>query len=228
MYIIIAGGGKVGSYLARDFSERNHAVILIERRLDRAEKIAANLPSVLIIHGDACDARYLEDAKIEKADVIVAVTGDDDDNLVVCQLAKESYGVPRAVARVNNPKNEAIFNALGVDAAISATSIIAKIVEEEVAVGDVIALQVLKQGKLALVEVDVGSGSGADGCRISDLGLPRDAVLVAIARDDDLIIPRGSTTLAAGDTVFALTSPEREAKLSELFKRKGPPETCDL
>ncbi|MBI4743896.1 MAG: TrkA family potassium uptake protein [Actinobacteria bacterium] len=218
MYIVICGGGKVGAYLVGTLKASGHNVVIIERNREKCEKIAEKHSDVLVINGDACDVRYLEDAGIERADVVAAVTGDDDDNLVVCQLAKESFHVPRTVARVNNPKNEHIFKELGVNGAISSTTIISKLIEEESSIGDIITLQALRKGKLALVEVELPT----DRCvvcnkKVKDLGLPSDCVLVSIIRGDEVIIPRGSTMLEAGDGVIALTSIEKENLLRDIM-----------
>ncbi|MEN6431182.1 MAG: NAD-binding protein, partial [Coriobacteriales bacterium] len=155
MYVVINGGGKVASYLARQLLDRGHAVALIEKRAEVVDKLAAELPSnPLIIQGDGCDVAYQEDAGVGRADVFVAATGDDDDNLVSCQLAKIAFGVPRAVSRVNNPKNERIFNALGIEA-ISSTTIISRMIEEETTIGDIRTLTSLRKGKMAIVEVEL-------------------------------------------------------------------------
>ncbi len=227
MYIVICGGGKVGSYLAKDLSRRGHAVTLIERREDRCQKIAAENPDVLVIQGDACDISYLEEAELDRADVVAAVTGDDDDNLVISQLAREKFGVKKIIARVNNPKNEPIFHALGIKNAISSTTIIAHLIEEEASVGDIITLQILKQGNVALVETEVPEGSRASGKKVAELGLPKDCVLVAILRGTDVIIPRGGTELMAGDVIVALSLVGKEKALEEALKG-GKPEACEL
>lgn len=216
MYIVIAGGGKVGEFLANTFSASGHDVAVIERNREKCEKLAEN-KKILVINGDACDAKYLEDAGIDRADVFAAVTGDDDDNLVACQLAVSVYSVPRAVARVNNPKNERIFHELGIDG-ISSTTIIAKLIEEESSIGDIITLQSLKKGKLALVEVELPT----DRCivcnkKVKDLGLPQECVLVAIIRGDDVLIPHGDVELESGDGVIALTSIEKEEQLRDIM-----------
>ncbi len=221
MYIIIAGGGKVGQFLATTFSSRGHDVAVIERNLEKCEKLAEN-KKILVINGDACDAKYLEDAGIDRANVFAAVTGDDDDNLVACQLAVVNYSVPRSVARINNPRNERIFHELGVDG-ISSTTIIAKLIEEESSIGDIITLQALRKGKLALVEVELPT----DRCivcnkKIKDLGLPRDCVLVALVRDDEVIIPRGNTDLHPGDGVIALTGIDKEQRLRDIMLGRMP------
>ena len=214
MFIVINGGGKVASFLAHTLLERGHSIALIEKRESVAEKLAAELPKhPLIILGDGCDVSYQEDAGVGHADVFAAVTGDDDDNLVSCQLAKTAFGVPRCVARVNNPKNQHIFNALGIEA-ISSTSIIARMVEEETTISDIRTLASLRKGNMAVVEIDLPT----DRCvvcdkRVADLNLPVDCVLFAIVRGDDVITVHGDTTMQAGDVVVAFTAVEHEAQL---------------
>ena len=214
MFIVVNGGGKVASFLARTLIERGHSVSLIEKRLSVAEKLAAELPrNPLIILGDGCDVSYQEDAGVGHADVFAAVTGDDDDNLVSCQLAKTAFGVPRCVARVNNPKNQHIFNALGIEA-ISSTTIIARMIEEETTIGDIRTLASLRKGNMAVVEIELPT----DRCVVCDrvvrdLNLPVDCVLFAIVRGDDVITVHGDTALQAGDVVVAFTAVEHEAAL---------------
>ncbi len=207
----------MGSYLAKTFSESGHHVVVIEKNADICERLAKSAPAVLVIQGDACDVRFQEDAQVERADVFAAVTGDDDDNLVACQLAKVTFHVPRSVARVNNPKNERIFNLLGVDA-ISSTTIIGQLIEEESTVGDIITLYTMRKGKFAIVEVDIPS-TECSSCskEIKDLGLPRGCVLVSIIRGDEVIIPHGDDTLQAGDSVIAVTSLESEESLKRIL-----------
>lgn len=215
MYIVINGGGKVASYLARTMLESGHDVALIEKRPDIVGKLSAELPGgALIIHGDGCDAAYQDDAGVARADVFVASTGDDDDNLVACQLAKVAFGVPRAIARVNNPKNERIFNALGIEA-ISSTTIISRMIEEEATVGDIRTLIALRKGNMAIVEVELPT----DRCvvcdkEVSSLNLPADCILVALVRgEDEIVTVHGDTKLQPGDVVIAFTNVERERAL---------------
>jgi len=216
VYIVINGGGKVASYLARTLIESGHDVALIEKREDVADKLATELPSrTLIIRGDGCDAAYQEDAGVARADVFAAVTGDDDDNLVSCQLAKVAFGVPRAVGRVNNPKNERIFNALGIEA-ISSTTLISRMIEEEATVGDMHTLTTLRKGNMAIVEIELPT----DRCvvcdkAVSSLALPGDCILVALIRGDEVITVHGSTQLQPGDVVIAFTNVEHERALKK-------------
>ena len=214
MFIVINGGGKVASFLARTLLESGHTIVLIEKREAVAEKLAAELPKhPMIILGDGCDVTFQEDAGVGHADVFAAVTGDDDDNLVSCQLAKTAFGVPRCVARVNNPKNQHIFNALGIEA-ISSTSIIARMIEEETAIGDLRTLANLRKGNMAVVEIELPT----DRCvvcdkKVKDLNLPVDCVLFAIVRGDDVITVHGDTEMKAGDVVVAFTAVDHEANL---------------
>ena len=189
----------------------------IERNRELCERIALRTAAT-VIEGDGCDLRFQEEAEVDKADVFAAVTGDDDDNLVACQLARTHFQVPRAVARVNNPKNERIFNKLGIDA-ISSTTVIAQLIEERTTVGDIITLHTLRKGRLAVVELDLPE----DRCRscdipLRDLGLPRGCVLVSIIRGEEIVIPQGGSRLQPGDTVIAVTEPEKEGELKRILK----------
>ncbi len=219
MYIVINGGGKVASYLARTMLDSGHDVVLIEKRAEIVERLVAELPPrALVIHGDGCDSIYQEDAGTGRADIFVASTGDDDDNLVACQLAKVAFGVPRSIARVNNPKNEHIFNALGIEA-ISSTTIISRMIEEEATVGDIRTLIALRKGNMAIVEIELPT----DRCvvcdkRVAELDLPNDCVLIAIVRgDEEVVAVRGDTELRPGDTVIAFTAVKRERTLKRIL-----------
>jgi trk system potassium uptake protein TrkA len=205
----------VGSFLARQLSAHN-TVVVIEKDEDRCERLATTT-SAMIIQGDACDFRFQEEARVDKADVFAAVTGDDDDNLVACQLAKTSFNVTRTVARVNNPKNERIFNLMGISA-ISSTTVIGHLIEAETTVGDIITLNVLKKGRIAIVEVDIPvEGCKACASDIKDLGLPSECVLASIIREDEVIIPHGGDRLQPGDTVIAVTSVDKEDRLKKIL-----------
>lgn len=217
MYIIIVGGGKVGFYLAKKLAEEHHAVSLVEKETVTAEEIAKELSEVLIINGDGCNTHYLEDAGISRADVVAAVTGSDEVNLMVCQLAKQFSKVKRTVARINDPKNTHTFNEVGVDVAVDSTSIIAKIIEEEVSLEDLVTLMTFKRGKLALVRVDLTSESPCVNKQVSEITLPRASVLVSIIRGTDVIIPRGETILQAKDDIIALTAIENEQELLDVL-----------
>ena len=219
MNIVIVGAGRIGFHLAQKLLQDKHTVTVIEKDKAKCEGISLNLDAI-VINGDGCEPRFLENAEVGRADVLVAVTADDEDNLVACQLAKEVFGVRRTVARVNNPKNEHIFAELGVDVPINATKIIAKIIEEEVSFEDFINLMTFKRGKLALVRVDLSSDSPVIDKRVRDLALPENSVLVTIVRGENIIVPKGDTVLQKGDDLVALTTIENEQQLLDLMVGK--------
>jgi trk system potassium uptake protein TrkA len=212
MYIVVAGAGKVGHFLAQRLLEDKHTVVVVEKSKDVCQKLSQAL-NLIIVNGDACEPRFLEEAHIERADVIAAVTGEDEDNLVICQLAKEKFGIKRTVARVNDPANEHTFNELGIDVPIDATKIIAKMIEEEVSFTDFVNLMSFKRGKLAIVRVDLTDDSPAIHKNLNELVLPPDSVLVSIIRKDEVVVPKGNTVLAPGDDIIALTLVENEQQL---------------
>lgn len=215
MFIIIVGAGQVGYSLAKRLYGK-HTVSIIERDRGLCEDIAKEL-DVLVVNGDGCDSHILEEAGIDRADVVAAVTGGDEDNLVICQLAKQRYNVKRAVGRVNNPENEHTFSELGVDIPIEATSIIAKIIEEEVSFSDFVNLMSFKRGKLAIVRVDLPADSPVINKEVKDIRLPADSVLVSIVRGEEVIVPRGNTVMKQGDDVIALTIIGNEPQLLTLL-----------
>lgn len=216
MNIVIIGAGRIGFNLAQKLIQDKHAVTVIEKDKARCEGISLSLDA-MVINGDGCEPRFLEDAEVGRADVVVAVTADDEDNLIVCQLAKEVFGVRRTVARVNNPKNEHIFTELGVDVPVNATKIIAKIIEEEVSFEDFINLMTFKRGKLALVRVDLSMDSPVINKPVKDIVLPENSVFVTIVRGESIIVPKGDTVLQKGDDVVALTTIENEQALLDLL-----------
>lgn len=214
MRIVVNGAGKVGAHLCEILINAGHKVSIIDKSNEVCEKMAEH-GGYLVINGDGCDIRSLEEAGIKKTDVFAAVTGDDDDNLVSCQLAKTTYGVPRTVARVNSPKNEHIFYQLGIEG-ISSTTVISQLIQEEATVGDILTLRTLKKGELALVEVELPM----DRCKVcnvpvKDLNLPEKCVLVSVLRDNAVLIPTADTILKPGDSVIAVTNIEQESKLKD-------------
>lgn len=210
MYVVIAGGGRIGRYIARDMERKRHDVTVIEWNPDRCEQLVTET-DVLVIEGDACDVRYLEQAHVDRADVFVATTHDDDNNLVSCQLAKIEFGIKRTIARVNTPKNVEIFEKLGIEP-VSSTSLISELIENEFSVGELIHLTSLKGGRVSLVEIRVPDDARGDK-RIVELQLPSESILVALFRGEDTIIPRGETVIQPGDEVVALTDPDHEDAL---------------
>jgi len=219
LYIVIVGGGKAGYFLAQRLYLDKHTVALIEKDKATCERIASRL-DILVINGDGCDPKYLKDAGVERADVIAAVTGDDEDNLIICQVAKDKFNVSRTVARVNDSKNEHTFAELGVDIPIDSTAIIAKIIEEEVSLADVVTLMTFKRGKLALVRVDLSEESPVINQEIMNIKLPPDSVLLSIIRGDEVIIPKGTTVLQSRDDIIALTLIENEKQLLDALVGK--------
>lgn len=216
MYVVIVGGGRIGRYIARDLVEKHHEVAVLERVPNRCESLVAE-HDILVIQGDACDVRYLEQAHVDRADVFVATTHEDDDNLVACQLAKIEFGVKRAISRVSTPKNVEIFEALGIEP-VSSTRLISELLENEFSIGELIHLTSLKGGRVSLVELRIPTGPGAPPPRaLSDLDLPHAAIVVVIFRGDDTLIPHGATTIEPGDEVVALTTPELEPQLTAIL-----------
>ncbi|MFA5251301.1 MAG: NAD-binding protein [Phycisphaerae bacterium] len=171
----------------------------------------------MVIRGDGCDPLILEQAGAARADVVAAVTGDDEDNLIICQLAKELFHVKRTVGRVNDPQNEQTFSELGVDIPMNSTEVIAKIIEEEISFSDFVSLLSFKRGKLAIVRVDLPENSPVIDKQVKDIQWPENSVLLSILRQDDVMIPRGDTILKAGDDVIALTMVGNESQLSNLL-----------
>ena len=216
MYIVIVGAGRIGYNLAQKLIQDKHVITVIEKDMKRCEEMSLALDAI-IVNGDGCEPRFLEDADLGRADVLAAVTADDEDNLVICQLAKEVFGVRRTVARVNNPKNEHIFTELGVDVPVNATKIIAKIIEEEVSFEDFINLMTFKRGKLALVRVDISTESPVINKCVKDIALPQNSVLVTIVRGENIIVPKGDTVLQKGDDIVALTTIENEQQLLDMM-----------
>ncbi len=212
MNVAIAGGGVVGRSIAGDLVRSGHDVLLIESDpAVVAREQAGDEPAIRWYTGDACEVSTLHDAGFGSADVVVAATGDDEDNLVVSLLAKQEFAVPRVIARVNHPKNLWLFNETwGVDVSVSTPHLMTALVEEAVSVGSLVRLLHFSEGKAGLVEVTLADESPAGERRIADLGMPRDASIVAVVRDRRVVVPRGDTTLLAGDEVIALVTVDSE------------------
>jgi trk/ktr system potassium uptake protein len=208
--VSIAGGGVVGRFIARDLVANGHSVLIVDSdpALVAKEEPQANCKWFA---GDACEVSTLHRAGFGEADVVVAATGDDEDNLVVSLLSKQEFAVPRVIARVNHPKNLWLFTETwGVDVSVSVPHLLTALVEEAVSVGTLVRLLHLAEGKAGLVEVTLAEDSPADRRRISELGMPRDASVVAVIRDRRVVVPRGDTSLQAGDEVIALVTEDSE------------------
>jgi len=182
VFVLVVGGGKVGYYLARELIESGHEIVLMEKDRARADQITDEIGSIVIAH-DGCEGKYLGEAGCARADIVAAVTGDDEDNLVICQMAKHHFDVPRTIARVNNPKNEALFKHLGVDELISPTRMILGSIEQDIPVNELLHLASLGEGKLELIEAHLQEGSPAIGRAPKDLDLPEGCSLFAVVRD---------------------------------------------
>ncbi|MFC1511304.1 potassium channel family protein [Candidatus Margulisiibacteriota bacterium] len=219
MYVLIVGAGKVGESLATALAKGGYDVALVEKEEDIARRTAETHDKVLVISGDGCDPARLEDAGISRAQVVTAVTGDDEDNLIICQLARDTFGVPRVIARVNNPRNEITFQKLGIDT-VSSTTIITKLIEEETTIGDIFKLLALKRGKLSILEAIVKPKSPAANKNIKNLKLPAEAILATICRENQIIFAKGDTTILPGDSIIALSTIEQEKALREALLGK--------
>jgi trk system potassium uptake protein len=220
MKVVITGAGKVGRHLAGDLAGRGHDVTLIEQDKVAAARAAQDLPEeVNVLLGDACEPYVLEEAKLMEADVVVAATGDDEDNLVTSLLAKQEFAVPRVLARVNHSNNEWMFTEQwGVDVPVSPPHILTALVEEAVTVGDVVRLLKLERGKVSLIELTLDDASRVAGKPMYELRLPLDSAIVAIIRDEHVVIPQPETVLAPGDEVMAIARPEVEDELRQALE----------
>ena len=216
MRIFVAGAGNIGRYLAYDLGNRGHDVTL----MDLSDEALAMVPGekVRLVTGDACSPNVLERAGVRETDVVIAATGDDEDNLVVSLLAKQEFAVPRVVARVNHPVNEWLFDeSWGVDLAVSPPHMLTALVEEEVSSGDIVHLLKLQRGKVELIEVRLDGRSPAVDRRIEELELPPDATLVAVLREGHVVACRGTTPLTEGDEVLAIVGEDQVDQLRKVL-----------
>ena len=216
MYAIVAGGGKVGYYLAKELVEQGHEVLIIEKDGRRCRLIEEELGNV-VMEGDAAEASVLAEAGSERSDVVVAVTGDDEDNLVICQVAKKRFNAPRAVARINNPKNEQIFRMLGIDATVSSTDVILGVLEQELPAHAIVPLLRLRHADLEVLDTVLDDRSPAVGRTIGQLGLPADCTIAVVIRGGLPIFPTAETRLAVGDELIAVTTSPNESRLREVL-----------
>ena len=216
MYVIVAGGGKIGFYLARELVGQGHEVLVIEKSGARVEAIANDLGNV-VLKGNADEASVLGEAGANRADVVCAVTGDDEDNLVICQVAKRRFNVARTVARINNPSNESIFRLLGIDATVSSTEIILSVIEQEIPSQALVPLLRLRHADLEVVDAKLPKDSPLDGVSLRDLRLPAESLIAIVIRNGEPIFPGGATALRAGDEIIALTRSAHEEALRDLF-----------
>jgi trk system potassium uptake protein len=217
MKVVIAGAGAVGTFVASDLKEANHEVLLIERNADLVARLRPSSDVDLFV-GDACEVSDLTEAGIADADVMVAATGEDQVNLVISLLAKQEFAVPRVVARINEPRNKWLFNeSWGVDVSVSTPHLLTALIEEAVSVGSLVRLLEFNGGEAQLIEVTLAEDSPARDRAIVDLGVPRDATIVAIVRSGHVVVPHGDTLLEAGDEVLALTTPDSEDAVKRIL-----------
>ena len=216
MYLIVVGGGKVGYYLTKTLVNEGYEVLLIEKNAQKVETFTERFGAV-VMNGDGAEAATLAAAGAARADVVIAVTGDDEDNLVVCQMAKQRFRVQRTIARVNNPKNEQLFRRLGIDVTVSHTNLILSLIEQQIPERHFVHLLALKHADLEIVEASVAADATIAGMQVGAIRFPPDTSLVAILRHGELIMPNAQTQLLAGDDVIAVARREREAQLRELI-----------
>jgi trk system potassium uptake protein len=220
VFAVVAGGGKVGSNVARTLIKAGHEVVLIEQRPDRYESLEQEFAHV-VHNGDATELFVLERAGVSRpADIVIAVTGDDEDNLVIGQLAREKYGVERVIARVNDPRNERLFELLEIPLTVSATRMVLGLIEHEVPEHDLVHLLELRKENLEIVEVQIDPGAPCVGKRIEQLSLPESARLISVMRNGKAEIAVGGTKLEAGDQVLAILEPGKEDDLRRVLLKR--------
>jgi trk system potassium uptake protein TrkA len=212
MFVLVVGGGKVGYYLTRELLESGHEVVLMEKDRARASVIADEIGSIVVAQ-DGCEGKYLGEAGCGRADIVAAVTGDDEDNLVICQMAKHHFDVPRTIARVNNPQNEGLFRHLGVDEIISPTRMILGSIEQDIPVHELLHLAALGESDLQIIEAQLNESSPAVGHTAAELKIPDGCSLFAVVRDNIASAVRTDTVLAVGDKVIAIGKPDCDAQL---------------
>ena len=217
MYIIVVGGGKIGYYLSRTLLSEGHEVLVLEKDPARCGAICEELGSI-VTRGDGCEARTLAEVGTERADMFIAVTDEDEDNMVACQVAKHKFNVPRTVARINNPKNEKIFKKLGIDVTVSSTNIILEHIAEEVPTHPLVHLLTLKGGNLEVVEIKVPPDSPIAGKRMREIDLPPGSVVALMVGKWGTVVPTPETILESEAQLIAVTRPEAEEALRATIK----------
>jgi len=216
MYAIIAGAGKVGRNLARELTAKGHEVTLIESYRPRYLSLEDEFEHA-IQYGDATELWVLERAGVQRADLVIAVTGDDEDNVLICQVAKEKYLCGRVIARVNNPRNHAYFRLLGIQPAVSATEVIMRLIEHEVPRYGFVHLLELEEEHLEIIELVVTGDAPAAGKHVSDIRMPEGSLIITILRENKGIVPRADTQIEAGDEVLIVLDTDLEANITDMF-----------
>lgn len=218
MKVLIIGGGQVGEYLARLMLENGCSVKIIDNRESVIKKLKAKLPEDVIYHGNGTDPSLMEACGIADADVVAAVTGEDESNLVASTIAKFEFNVPRVIARVNNPENSWLFNAgMGVDAAINQADLMAHLVLDEIDLKNVLTLMKLNRGKRSIVKITVGDNSIAANKQLKDIEMPPECLVIAVYRGEEVIVPRGNTKIMGGDGILAFINNESSKILDGIF-----------
>ena len=222
MFVLITGGGRTGTQLATLLLAQNHDIRVVESRADILARIHRELPTETIYEGNTTDPNVLEQAGIQRADVVAAVTNNDADNLAICFLARSRYNVARTIARVNNPRSAWLFDQkFHVDVALNAAEILSGLIEEEMSLGDMMTLLKLRRGNFAIVEQKVPAGARGLGIALKDLALPEQCIIAAIVRQGEIVLPRGITTFEVGDEVLAVTDSQGAQQLADLLSAPG-------
>jgi trk system potassium uptake protein TrkA len=224
VYVIIAGAGKVGRNLARELISKDHEVTLIESYRPRYLVMEEEFEHA-VQYGDATELWVLERAGIQRADLVIAVTGDDEDNILVCQVAKEKYLCDRIIARVNNPRNHDHFRLLGIQPAVSATDLILRLIEHEVPRYGLVHLLALEEERLEIIELEVNQGAPVVGEKISDIALPEGALIISVLRGGSGFVPKPDTVIEEGDEVLLVLDPGLEEAITTFFAPNGHPAT---
>ena len=221
MFVIVEGGGRIGFYLTKELLAEGHELVLMEKDPSTSERIRDELGAV-VVNRDGCEGTHLAEAGANRASIVAAVTGDDADNLVVCQMAKHHFDVPRTIARVNNPRNEPLFRELGVDEIISPTRMVLAAIEQDIPVHELLHLAQLEGGELELLEAQIADDSPALGRRASSFDLPEGCTLFVLIRDDKAQPIRPETIFREGDKVIAISRAECETELHHLLIGEQP------
>jgi len=220
MFVMIVGGGKTGANLAELLLKEKHEVCVIEDRSDAVADLRRDLPAGCVVEGDGSSPTVLEAAGIDRAEVLAAVTGDDQTNLVITMLGRFEYRVPRIIGRVNNPRNGWLFApVMGVDVALNQADLMAALIAEEMSLGDMITLHKLRKGKFDFVEEKIAPDAKANGKKISEISLPRQSTIVAVLRHGELIIPHGDLVFETADEVLSIVHQSEKKDLAKLFDR---------
>ena len=222
MYVIIAGAGKVGWNLARELIDKGHEVTLLDGDRRRYLVVEQELEHA-VQYGDATELWVLERAGVQRADMVIAVTGDDEDNILICQVAKEKYLVERIIARVNNPRNLQHFKLLGIQPAVSATDLILRLIEHEVPKYGLVHLLDLEEERLEIIEMEVTVDAPAAGRRVVDIALPEGTLIISVLRNGGGFVPKADTVIEVGDEVLLVLDPGLEADITQQFSPNGLP-----